>query len=474
MAALFLSYTQSSQALSASTNHTIYGNAPYLTFDNGQTRITDIDELLFITLPDGTKLTPSTNQSSATNPIILPYAVNNFSHIDLIVPPSQSSININDFVTQGNWGDDDGDGLEVNGVSASGNISVSFTDKNGNAVSRSDTLSICHAPYRIRLISSGGDLTTQYGMPNSTTFIGKMEDYYINPYENVAICSARPNLVYGGTDISVWDAPSYAGPANIWSSEKGFFVQSRSLSSYGLNFPSTGSDGLYFDLDIVGLDASQLSWTVNTSGIISATVSRRLPVSDPSHSDVDGWIRDKSKYVTRVTLHGPKADSSQINSSSPSSLTRPSLPQTFELVGRDSSGNEVKYGFVLRKWFVNRGNQKKPYSDHLAWCNSLGYREPQVKDLTNAVLIAQDASVISGATPLAPHNGYQRRIGAGFFTEWGNVGNYVDFGSSGSYYWTSESDTSSINVAKFIVNGGDGRISYLTPYWYSYTVCSTP
>ncbi|MWN32966.1 MULTISPECIES: hypothetical protein, partial [unclassified Gilliamella] len=138
--------------------------------------------------------------------------------------------------------------------------------------------------------------------------------------------------------------------ANIWNPSKGFLVQSTSPSSYDRNFPTTGLDGLYFDLDIGGIDGSQLSWTVNTSGSIRATVSWTRPRSgtftNPRENTVqaDEWIRDKSKNVARVTLHGPRASSSQISSSRPSSLTRPSLPQTFELVGRGSNGNEVRYG----------------------------------------------------------------------------------------------------------------------------------
>ncbi|MWP46469.1 hypothetical protein [Gilliamella sp. Pas-s27] len=120
----------------------------------------------------------------------------------------------------------------------------------------------------------------------------------------------------------------------------------------------------------------------------------------------DSWIPsdDRGKQVARVTLRGPKASSSQISSSNPSPLTRLSLPQTFELVGRDRSGNEVRYGFVLKQWFVYRGNQSKRYSDQLAWCNSLGYRMPRVRDLTNSV--KTDNPPISGAAPSSSVNYY--------------------------------------------------------------------
>ncbi|KDN09266.1 hypothetical protein GAPWKB30_2130 [Gilliamella apicola] len=157
-------------------------------------------------------------------------------------------------------------------------------------------------------------------MPDSSTFSGGTAEYYITQSQPV-ICSVRPNLLYGGTSgIVSYDGPRFAGPSNIWSPTKGFLTQSTNPSSYDRNFPTTGADGLYFDLLIAGVDASQLSWTVNTSGSLNATVSWRLP-SQGYYEDT--WITDKSKNVTRVTLHGPRASSGQINSSNPSSLTRP-------------------------------------------------------------------------------------------------------------------------------------------------------
>ncbi|MWP30424.1 hypothetical protein, partial [Gilliamella sp. Pra-s54] len=115
-----------------------------------------------------------------------------------------------------------------------------------------------------------------------------------------------------------------------------------------------------------GLDVAQLTWSSVTHSGITATVS--VVAANES------WIPsvDRGKRVARVKLSGPRASSSQINSSNPSPLTRPSLPQTFELVGRDRRGNEVRYGFVLKQWFVNRGSQRKYYTNQTAWCNSLG------------------------------------------------------------------------------------------------------
>ncbi|MWN06713.1 hypothetical protein, partial [Gilliamella sp. Pas-s95] len=432
-----LSYSQGSVALTAQTSRVIEGSAPYLTFDGGQTKATNTDTFLAIELPDGRRITQSANTSSATNPIRLPSGNYTFNDIHTVVPASvplvngEYAIDINNLVSQGKWGDDDGDGQGANGVTASGRIDLTIRDKNGTTVSRSDTLSLCKAPYKLTLSSTGGTLETRYGVPRGSRFYGGTAEYYITLSSQPVICSVRPNLYLGGTGNNVsfpWggvrDDSKYAGPSNIWSPTKGFLVQSTSPSSYDLNFPTTGSDGLYFDLDVGGVDASQLSWTVNTSGRLRATVSWTRPRSgtfiDPRGNTVqaDVWIRDKSSYVTRVTLHGPRASSSQISSSSPGRLTPSlSLPQRFELVGRDSHGNEVRYGFVLRQWFVHRGSKSARQSDQISWCNSLGYRLARVRDLTNAVRTG--SSPISGAVPSSSGNWYQRHIGAGFFTEWG-------------------------------------------------------
>ncbi|MWP30409.1 hypothetical protein, partial [Gilliamella sp. Pra-s54] len=368
-------------------------------------------------------------------------------------------------------GDDDGDGQGVGGVTASGSISVAFRDKNGRTVNRSDALSICSAPYKVTLTSTGGTLSTQYGVPRSSSFSGATVDYYINPYDYAGICSVRPNLLFGGTTgIISGDNPRYAGPANIWSPTKGFLVQSTSPSSYDRNFPTTGADGLYFDLDIGGLDASQLSWTVNTSGSISATVSWTRPRSgtfrDPAGYTVqaDKWISDKSKNVTRVTLHGPRASSSQISSGNPSRLTRPSLPQTFELVGRDRSGNEVRYGFVLKQWFVHRGNKLDSAFTQTAWCRSLGYRMVRVRDLTNSKWYNL------GASPRSSGNDYMRHIGAGFFTEWGYMNYYADAGFSADAYWTSDVSSSD----QFLVFAYLGTVTSLNARDSNNGLCTAP
>ncbi|MCO6552746.1 MAG: hypothetical protein J6563_07210, partial [Gilliamella sp.] len=463
---LLLSYTQGTEALTVNTTNTIHGSAPYLTFDGGRTKATNTDTFLAIELPDGRRITQSTNTSSATNPIMLPRGNYTFNDIHTVLPSGATSISLNSLISQGKWGDDDGDGQGTNGVTASGSISLVIKDKDGATVSRSDAINLCKAPYKVTLDSTGGSLTTQYGVPNSSRFYGGTVDYYITLPSQPVICSVRPNLS-GGTG-------RYAGPSNIWNPNKGFLTQSTNPSSYDRNFPTTGSDGLYFDLDIGGIDGGQLRWTVNTSGSLGATVRWTRPLTgtftDPRGNTVqaDRWIRDKSKNVTRVTLTGPKADSSQISSSNPGSLTRPVLPQTFELVGRDSSGNEVRYGFVLKQWFVHRGNKYDTPSNQTAWCSRLGYRMPRVSDLTNAV--RTDNPPISGAAPSSSGNYYQRHIGAGFFTEWGSMHHYAVAGFNHLNHWTSDATGSN----QFAVYSYNGIVYSLSASVSTSAVCTAP
>ena len=170
---------------------------------------------------------------------------------------------------------------------------------------------------------------------------------------------------------------------------------------------------------------------------------------DPvSHGDITATMTYDDTLPTptgtvRVTLTGPTASSLQIKSSDKSGniekLTP--LPQVFELVGKgkdsDNSDIVVKYGFELKQWFINRGNNTGNYSQALQWCKSIGYRMVKVKDLTNASCNKyhiKDCSLAVDETPSSPEVHYQRRIGAGLSAEWGRMHYYADAGFI-PYYW---------------------------------------
>ncbi|MBI0155200.1 hypothetical protein [Gilliamella sp. W8128] len=411
----------SNYALTTKTTNIIYGSAPYLTFDGGRTRVTNTEALLGISLSDGRTFTPTTNNSER-NPIELPVDGQSFNDIGMLVPRNTNSIALSSLIgTPYNyWGDDDGDGQGVNGVTATGSLRLSIVDKNNQAVARNEVPTICNgkAPYKLTLSNTSGRLTTRYGVPNESRFNAGNATYYINPKASPVICFARPDLGDRRLSDYTWKGLSAA----VWESDKGFLPQSVTPSSYGLNFPTTGAHNLYFDLDIGGVSQA-LSWAPVSHGGIKATMTNSTSTS------------------VRVTLTGPAVtDRNQWASENPGRIDKPSLPQVFELVGRDSRGNAVvKYGFVLKQWFVNRGYDSYTYSSMESWCNKIGYRLPKVKDLTNASCrgmnsVHYDCRGAVGATPSSPDNTARRHIGGGFFAEWGYICSYsANFGSEYFY-----------------------------------------
>ncbi|OTQ69725.1 hypothetical protein B6D17_10030 [Gilliamella apis] len=410
-------------ALTTTTTNIIYGSAPYLTFDGGRTRVTNTEALLGISLSDGRKFTPATN-NSRDNPIILPVDGQSFNDIGMLVPTDTDSIALSSLIgTPYNyWGDDDGDGQGIDGVTATGSLNLSIVDRFSRAVARNKVLDICNAPYRLTLSNSEGILKTRYGVPNESRFTAGNATYYINPKGAPVICYARPASHLGSSDN--W---SKGLSAAVWVPSWGFVPQSVTPSSYGLNFPTTGANNLYFDLDIGG-GSQALSWA---------------PVS---HGGITATMYDSTRGGVRVTLKGPVAR----GFTNPGRVNRPSLPQTFELVGRDSSGNAVvKYGFVLKQWFIASYTSKTiaiSFDDALSWCNKTGYHLPKVSDLTNGSCPGCQGAV--GATPSSPDRYLRRHIGAGFFSEWGLMSDYGS-GNFNPYlngYYSSELTSDGVKV----------------------------
>ncbi|OCG41922.1 hypothetical protein A9G25_04095 [Gilliamella sp. Bif1-4] len=101
---------------------------------------------------------------------------------------------------------------------------------------------------------------------------GNRSDAIMLPQSPV-IHYAKPNLF--------WGSDTYAGPADIWSFSRGFLVQSINPKSYNQNFPTTGLDGLYFDLLITGIEPEELTWEPVTHEGITATVT--IPNDKWSH-----------------------------------------------------------------------------------------------------------------------------------------------------------------------------------------------
>ncbi|MWP61771.1 hypothetical protein [Gilliamella sp. Pas-s25] len=258
----------------------------------------------------------------------------------------------------------------------------------------------------------------------------------------------------------------YAGPAELWDPDYGFLVQSTNPASYALNFPTTGAHELYFYLIVEGEGEIGLLWDPVTHEGIKATTARR------GMGAMGTRIRCGSEECHteyRVTLTGPEAEERWLNPY-PGPIAKPNLPQTFELVGKDSEGSEIlKYGFTLQKWFVSRKGALKRLPEQQSWCSSIGYRLPQVRDLTNA------RSRFS-ATPLSSGNHYQRRLGAGLFTEWSPMNRY-DRAELYYSYWTSDGmpvPDGSYKHGDLIVASYSGHIGVDIVRGIHYAMCVTP
>ncbi|NUF48883.1 hypothetical protein [Gilliamella sp. ESL0250] len=265
---------------------------------------------------------------------------------------------------------------------------------------------------------------------------------------------------------------------DIWDDDFGYIVKDINPASYALNFPTTGANRLYFDLIIYGYgDVDGLTWMPVTHEGITATVKPITRMESWVHNR--DWILNKNPFsYARVTLTGPDANA-QWGNPHPSRIPVPRLPQTFELVGKDSNGEEVvKYGFVLQKWFVHRewrgeASYIRDYSEAVAWCGGLGYRVPQVKELTNAVCDFHSCEGAIGATPPSTGNFSLHWIGAGFFSEWGDMNAYrsANFGYTG--FWTSDTTTWG-NRLQYTV-GPNGYINYgRADYSLELAICTTP
>ncbi|WP_411592661.1 hypothetical protein [Gilliamella sp. BG2] len=408
MALLLLSYSMSSQALSAQTLQDIHGTAPYLTFDGGVTKANDISSLLGITLSDGTIIKANEDNSSTTSPIELPNALDTFETVQSMVPFPRSgnnnypTINLNDVVNAPyNYGrDDDGD----DGISATGSITVKWESKNANNAYEDITsivkrnpnslLNVCDAPYRLTISSSGGLLQTRSGVPDRIDFASGSHTYYINPNKAiVSVCYAQPNLAFGSTsngmglnvDGSTWVANK--GYKVLSASNSGNYNGASSVTSN--NFPSTGSHGLFFYLLLKNITPAQVLAAngnvvrAEEGGNVSLTLStENTPRWQYKNYNNSGALGNAEPSL-KITLKGPRYNSNN------KSFT----PVTFKLYA-DSSKTKLLYEFKIMRWYIAQpnvnyrgtGNGSNAQTQVSNYCASFGsgYRIPDVNDYTNA------------------------------------------------------------------------------------------
>ena len=431
-------------ALNVTTAESIQGSQPYLTLGNGSIKADNSDSLLSITLSNGKVITPSDDVSSITNPIYLPHSKQSFTRIRTIIPfteqgnPNYPQVKISDLIGSpfNFYADDDGDGFDENGnvtATASGNISLKWEARNPKVPDINaqnayiditstvknnprEMISLCDSPYRLTISTSDGELKTEYGKPNNNIFTQKSHTYYISAKMLPTVCYAQPNLLYdnasyGNNMINVdydgplWDSAKLSDNEYRGFPSKGFKVRNAHTSGeyegensvYNNNFPSTGSNGLYFYLLLKGATPEEML-AANGSTIIAKEGGRvKLSLSVEStpkwrHDDrlpapIPYW---NSEPALKVTLSGPHSGSN----------TKTFNPATFKLY-TDSAETHTLYEFKIMRWYIpqpkvtygegdarkwSKSDAQSYQAKARAYCSSLGanYRLANISDFTNA------------------------------------------------------------------------------------------
>lgn len=403
-----LMYAFNAQALTSNTTaQAINGSAPYLTFDNGQTKSDNTRALLWLRFNDGNQeVKYDAPPKDGDNPVIIDISatVNTFEDIQTVVPvntPIIDNVQSIDFSTilqdPNNYArDDDGDVV----VSATGKIEMTILDSTEQKVKRTDAVDTCLAPYTINLKIDDSEIKTQYGIPDSTTYSKLEDNYYLGVDSNtIYTCFVQPLTGF---------FENKSGVSGQWDDDKEVFYM-QSLNQPESNFPATGADSLYFKLIVAGIkNYKQLSYS-----------------KEPSNSNVDLAFGETRNKIPTVILKGPTSNSS------PSKLRF--VPTTFTIYA-DTAKTKPIYSFKLQHWFIPHTDiHGYPYleSNHdnaVNYCSTLsGYRMPNVSDLTNANGWGINGHPNASSASL-------RQINGGLISEWGG----------GLKYYTQQWDIFSI------------------------------
>ncbi|KDN10842.1 hypothetical protein GAPWKB30_0584 [Gilliamella apicola] len=500
---LLLPYSLSSQALSAKTSQVIQGSAPYLSID-GVTKVVSMEDLLGIRLPNISYIPQGANsalypnavidQSNVDAPIEMPNITDTFADIQAIVPlVNYPRIQLSELMDSPyNYGrDDDGD----DNINATGNLTIKWQDKNGTDITGevkanpNRRLNLCDGPYKLTLTATASTLSTQYGVPNSSNFTGNEHSYYINANMNRPVaCYAQPNLAYDdhafGTTIWDMDGPN-------WVSLKGFKVTNN--SNIAENFPTTGSDRLYFYLLLGGISPEQVIAANGTtvSAVSGSGVSLSLSKENTQHWAIDTdricrtCIRDGNLYpggeqALKIILKGPSINSSN----------KAFSPSLFKLYS-DVNHTKLLYSFKIERWYISQPGitVRYGYADAQNFCRNLGngYRIPDINDYTNG-----NGAGWTEGLPGRSINNCQRKVSykdisgkwvGGLFNEWGFTANTMNNFYEGSDWnlsignnWANDTGywANSYNGSLYGVYSADGGIFLQSTANSHFMACVTP
>ncbi|RKS87208.1 hypothetical protein DES39_0427 [Orbus hercynius] len=293
-------------------------------------------------------------------------------------------------------------------------------------------LSLCELSasgiYPTLLVTGTIRLQTEYGDPRYQAYPDELlgysapRRYFPFIWPKPELCSVRPNISGMG---------SFTGPASEWNPKLGFLKQPTGTR----NFPTTGSDGLYFDLIMAGADATTMDWQIvpASSGGITPTISI-----------VDG--------NTRVTLNGPKPS----NDTASAKADNFAGSATFTIQGYLKSNNslQISYPFTIDKWFLSYTKNGKGVNLSAAksYCQNVGsttttYALSGIRELSNTNQWSVPALKPSSTGTIS------RTIQGGLIAEWGNFTKITDNFMISN--WTSDS----VGSKAYGVGVNDGSIT---------------
>lgn len=387
-------------SLSLSTKQPIVGSPPYLTLDNGKTKITDVNDLVSFSFKDDKGITytlnKSTNTTTPEKPFVLPpNSVKTFGDFDFPLirgyPISQENyqnfryvVHLHEPYFNDYFRDDDGDEI-TNKWGALDLRIYRNIEAIHDSLKLSDELNPCEEFYEISVLVHSIHIFTKYGYPQDKGFESAVSTFYVRrePSEPL-VCWATPNLVAQGR-------------SSQWDDKKGFLLQD--VNEPAKNFPTVGAHGLFFDLAIAGALSKDVSYTKQPS---DSNISLDLSLKENE--------KEGSFKKLNVKLVGPKDGVSKTNASV--------KPTTFIIY----AGTEKKvpiYSFTISKWFILKPGLGEGYESSEAYCNNIGYQIPSVSDFTNANSYVYYPYWNKGFP--GQGNQYLRRIGGGLLAEWGEI-----------------------------------------------------
>lgn len=389
------SYSQFSYAaLSANTAHFIIGSAPQFNAQLEQ----EIAQHRFSLLKFN--YLEQTYPNNQTMPLVDPLqTVQQFTQQVTLSP---IILNEDDTV------DIDGDG-DMFTTFISGSVTV--LDKNNQPLNPSSTFceNIDNAPMTLQL-SAQLHLSSRYGVPNTTPY--NVNHQYTLAFKPT-ICYLKPSLIRGDR-----------GYAGVWNQEQGFLYDKSKTT-----FPTTGMDGLNYDIKLLGANVlkEQINRIYSTIGNVYLTLS---PVDS---------------QTLNVKLGGPTANN-----------PKPFQPTLFHiLIG------PVVYEFNINQWFIHNNDQSLMWAQANNWCNQLGggqrYQLPTVTQLSNGKIATNS---------VGPAQHYTRAIGEGILAEWGSL---VSYGlMTNGYIW---SGTKTPNNGYYDAHNASGSISTPTLTFQEKAMC---